>query len=204
MSGFGNPIHSFGNTMRPGTKVRINGDTYHINEHGQPVKKADNIIQHIKLQFKDIFNGKSIVINNKYKVNIDPGTIYGKKIVFNGKGKQATHQQQLNGDLIIVLIPDPDDPYKNTFSIDKHNNLVYHKNIDITQTLSSFDFDINMPDGTIHNINCNNINNDIGNDIGNNIGNNIVYTQICKNIGFPLNKDKTNFGDLIIKYNIRT
>ena len=187
----GNHIPGFGNRMNPGTKVRINGETYFINQQGQPVKKADNIIKHIKLQLKDIFNGKTILINNKYKVNIDPGTIYGKKITFNGKGKQANQQQQINGDLIIILIPDPDDPHKNNFSIDNHKNIVYHKNIDITQSLSSFNFDITMPNGDIHNINCKNI------------GNNNERTQICKNIGFPLNKDKTEFGDLIIKYNIK-
>ena len=138
---------SFGGMrFQPGSKVNINGKIYHVDENGRPIEKADNIVENIELSLSDIYNGKQVIIQDKYKVSIEPGSNYGKKFTFKGKGKKGSGNQQ-DGDLIIQLVPKKEDPLLRNYNIDNRGNLIYKKEINIIESLIGFEYNIEHPDG---------------------------------------------------------
>jgi DnaJ-class molecular chaperone len=180
-----------GMRFRPGSKVNINGRVFHVNEQGQPIEKADDIIERIPLTLTDIYNGKQITILEKYKVTIEPGSFYGKKFTFKGKGQKGEGNKQ-DGDLVIILIPSENDEIqsKNRFEYDNNGNLIYTKDINIIESLTGLEYEIHHPDGNTYIIKEEEI---------------IQYNENIKvipNKGFPKNKEKTEFGNLVIRYNI--
>jgi DnaJ-class molecular chaperone len=180
-----------GMRFRPGSKVNINGRVFHVDENGRPIQKADDIIERIPLTLTEIYNGKQIKILKKYKVTIDPGSFYGKKFTFKGKGQKGEGNQQ-NGDLIIILVPSSEDEIqrRNRFEFDEKGNMIYTKDINIIESLTGLEYEIHHPDGKTYVIKEEEV---------------IKYNENIKvipNKGLPRNKEKTEFGSLVIKYNI--
>jgi DnaJ-class molecular chaperone len=181
-----------GMRFRPGSKVNINGKVYHVDENGRPVKKADDIVEQIQLSLTEMYNGKQIIIMKKYKVTIEPGSYYGKKFTFKGKGQKGTNPDEQDGDLIIILVPSRNDEIqeRNRLEQDENGNLLYTKSINIIESLIGIEYELYHPDGKKYIIKEDDL---IQYD------NNI---KVIPNKGLPKNKDKTEFGDLVIKYEI--
>lgn len=181
---------SFGGMrFQPGSKVNINGRMYHVDENGKPVEKANNIVENIELSLLDIYNGKQVIIQDKYKVSIEPGSNYGKTFTFKGKGEKGVGNQQ-DGDLIIQLVPQKEDRMLRKYKIDNRGNLIYRKEINIIESLTGLEYEIEHPDGNTYLIEEKEV---------------IAYNdniRIINEKGLPRNKEKTVFSDLVIQYDI--
>jgi DnaJ-class molecular chaperone len=185
-SGFSFPGAGMG--LPPGTRININGKNCIIGQNGQPIEKANDIIENIPLTFSDLWNGKKITVRNKFKVTIEKGVLFGKKFTFKGKGEKADGKE--SGDLIINIVPDRKDELSGVFNLKRDGSLIYKKNINILDSLTGLSFRIPHPSGETIVIKQNNI---------------IKYNEpyvIIKDKGMPIYGEDNKYADLIIHYNI--
>jgi DnaJ-class molecular chaperone len=174
--------------LQPGSRVTINGKECVIGEDGNPIERANDIIENIPLSFSELYNGKKITVRNKFRVTIEPGVLFGKKFTFKGKGEKEEGKQ--NGDLIINIVPSRDDPLTSIFQLKRDGSLVYKKDISIIESLTGIHFRIPHPSGKNITIKQESI---------------IQYDEpvrIIENKGMPIQGHENTYSPLIIHYNI--
>jgi DnaJ-class molecular chaperone len=130
--------------MQPGARVNINGREFTIGRDGRPIRKAKDIIKHIYVTLKDLYDGKKVKVD-KYMVTINKGTHFGKEFTIPGKGETENGKEP--GDLKFYILQKQDDPLKSVYTMDENQNLIIKKDISIIESMTGFDMKIPHPQG---------------------------------------------------------
>ena len=133
--------------LRPGQRVSINGQEFTIGADGKPIQKAPDIEKKIPIKLEDLYKGVKLEIegrDKKIEIKVNSGTKYGKVFTFQDKGHKGDGRK--NGDLKIIIVPDPKDELLKTYKLESEShNLHIEKEISLIESLTGVEMVFDHP-----------------------------------------------------------